>query len=132
MKFEIIWHSVVDVAYMVEADTEEEAVERLQIYLVDGHEGNDEGIYLKGATQMRNDLQGMKAILDRAGISYTEKESDLPDGTDTATLVLPGTSGIYFTFITADDDSNTAWKLTEYGTTVLADLARKGLVVGKT
>ena len=48
MEYEIIWHSVVDVAYMVEADSEEDAIERLQIYLVDGHEGNDVGITLKG------------------------------------------------------------------------------------
>jgi hypothetical protein len=114
MKHEIIWHGPTgDVSYMVEADDEEHAMERLCIYLNDPDDNG--GINLKGETGMKNDLQDMKAILDKAGINYSENEGDLPDGNDTATLVLPGTSGIYFTFIIVDDDNDVAWKLTEYG-----------------
>jgi hypothetical protein len=42
VKFELIWHSVYDVHFLVEADTEEEAMERLALYLNDPDE--NEGI----------------------------------------------------------------------------------------
>jgi hypothetical protein len=44
VKFELIWHSVYDVHYLVEADTEHEAIERLTIYLCDPDDDNAEGI----------------------------------------------------------------------------------------
>ena len=45
MTHEVIWHGpVVDVHYLVEAHTEDEAVERLSIWLCDSGEDNAEGI----------------------------------------------------------------------------------------
>ncbi len=46
MKFELTWHGPVqDVYYAVEADTEDEAIQRLQIWLCEpDDEGNSEGI----------------------------------------------------------------------------------------
>jgi hypothetical protein len=46
MKFELTWHGPVrDVFYSVEAYTQEEAIQRLQLYLCDpDDDGNNEGI----------------------------------------------------------------------------------------
>lgn len=45
MKHEVIWHGPVrDVHYLVEADTEDEAIERLSLWLCDPDDDNAEGI----------------------------------------------------------------------------------------
>jgi hypothetical protein len=44
VKYELIWHSVNDVHFLVEADTEEDAMGRLRIWLCDPDEENGEGI----------------------------------------------------------------------------------------
>jgi hypothetical protein len=44
VKYELIWHSVNDVHFLVEADTEEDAMDRLCIWLCDPDEENSEGI----------------------------------------------------------------------------------------
>jgi len=44
VKYELIWHSVNDVHFLVEADTEEDARDRLCIWLCDPDEENGEGI----------------------------------------------------------------------------------------
>lgn len=61
---------------------------------------------------MRNHYQDMKAVFDRAGIAYMEKDGDISGSDDTVTLRLQGQSGIYLTFI-GDDSGTFIWKLTE-------------------
>jgi hypothetical protein len=89
----------------------------------DGKRNRYFGRPMKEKTQMsneattRNDLADMKVILDRAGVTYTETEGEIP-GTyiEHLTLHLGGRSGTYFRFLFDDDPGGTV-RLVEYGVT---------------
>jgi hypothetical protein len=54
MQYEIIWHLIDDIHYLVEGDDEEDAMGRLNIWICDPDEENAEGItYLDGSPVWR-------------------------------------------------------------------------------